>query len=77
MATTTETSGPRRAGGGRRSLRLDDTLEAAGIHVAAEVRDGTLYLSGEVDSEANRQAALDVGAAVAAARGLRSTTRST
>jgi hypothetical protein len=51
--------------------RIHDTLAEAGLHVAGEVDDGTLYLSGEVDSEANRQAALDVAHAVADPHGLR------
>jgi BON domain len=52
-------------------VRIHDTLAEAGIHVAAEVWDGTIYLSGEVDSEQNRQAALDVAHAVADPLGLR------
>jgi osmotically-inducible protein OsmY len=44
---------------------IHDTLAEAGIHVAVEVRDGTVVLSGEVDTEENRQAALDVAHAVA------------
>ncbi|HKG25354.1 MAG TPA: BON domain-containing protein [Thermomicrobiales bacterium] len=51
--------------------RIHDTLAEAGIHVAVEVRDGTVYLIGEVDSEDNRQAALDVAHAVADPLGLR------
>jgi len=52
-------------------LRLiSTTLEEAGIFVAAE-RDGDrIVLSGEVDSQENRQAALDVAGAVAARLGL-------
>lgn len=51
--------------------RIHDTLAGAGIHVAVEIADGAVSLSGEVDSEANRQAALDVAHAVAGPRGLR------
>jgi osmotically-inducible protein OsmY len=50
---------------------IHDTLAEVGIHVAVEVRDGTVYLIGEVDSEDNRQAALDVAHAAAAPLGLR------
>jgi osmotically-inducible protein OsmY len=39
---------------------LNDTMEAAGIYVALEVRDGALILSGEVDSEEMHEAALDL-----------------
>jgi hypothetical protein len=45
--------------------QIHDTLAQVGIHVAVELRDGTVMLSGEVDSEENRQAALDVAHAVA------------
>jgi len=51
--------------------RIHDTLAEADIHVAVEIDDGTVYLSGEVDSEDNRQAALDVAHAVAGPRGLK------
>ena len=51
--------------------RIHDTLAGADIHVAVEVRDGTVVLAGEVDSEENRQAALDVAHAVADPLGLR------
>ena len=51
--------------------RIHDTLAEAGIHVAVEVQDGTIYLSGEVDSDENRQAVLDVAHAVAGPHGLR------
>lgn len=50
--------------------QIDQTLEEAGIYVATEVRGNTLYLSGEVDSDENRQAALDVATAVAEPAGL-------
>lgn len=39
---------------------LSDTMEAAGIYVALEVRDGALILSGEVDSVEMHEAALDL-----------------
>jgi BON domain len=45
--------------------QIHDTLAQFGIHVLVEVSDGTVTLSGEVDSEDNRQAALDVAHAVA------------
>lgn len=51
--------------------RLDEVLEGAGIFLATELRDGLLVLSGEVDSAANRQAALDVATALAEPRGIR------
>ena len=44
---------------------LNEALEAVGIFVATEVRDGALHLSGEVDSEGDHQAALDLATAVA------------
>lgn len=53
-------------------LRLiGDTLEEAGIYVAV-ARDGdAIVLSGEVESQENRQAAIDVAEAVAGPYGLR------
>ncbi len=51
-------------------LQIHDTLADAGIHVAVELRDGTIFLSGEVDSDENRQAVLDVASAVAGPLGL-------
>ena len=55
-----------------RDLRdLDDALEAAGIYVDVEARDGALILSGEVDSIEMRQAAFDLGGAIAQRHGLR------
>jgi osmotically-inducible protein OsmY len=45
-------------------------LESAEIYLAVEVRDGSIWLVGEVDNEANRQAALDIAGAVAEAYGL-------
>jgi hypothetical protein len=53
------------------AARIHDTLAEADIHVAVEIDDGTVYLSGEVDSEENRQAALDVAHAVADPHGLK------
>ena len=50
--------------------QIDQTLEDAGIYVATEVRGNVLYLSGEVDSDENRQAALYVATAVAEPAGL-------
>lgn len=50
--------------------QLTHVLEEAGIFVAAEVRGDTLTLSGEVDSEENHQAALDIASALAAPQGL-------
>jgi translation elongation factor EF-1beta len=49
---------------------LTRALEVAGIYVAVEFRDGTLSLSGEVASRQERDAVLDVAAAVAGAHGL-------
>ena len=51
--------------------RLNEVLEGAGIFLVTELRDGLLVLSGEVDSAANRQAALDVATALAEPRGIR------
>ncbi|HEY7036766.1 MAG TPA: BON domain-containing protein [Thermomicrobiales bacterium] len=51
--------------------RIHDTLAEADIHVAVEIADGTVFLSGELDSEANRQAALDVAHAIADPGGLK------
>lgn len=50
--------------------RLDEILGEAGINVAVELDADTLVLSGEVDSEENRQAALDVATALGEPRGL-------
>jgi osmotically-inducible protein OsmY len=50
---------------------LVDALEAAGIFVAVEIRDGSLVLSGEVDSAEMHQAALDLAGAVARGQQLR------
>lgn len=49
--------------------QLNRTLEAADLHLASELRGQTLYLSGEVDSERNRQAALDIAHSVAGSQG--------
>lgn len=50
--------------------QLTEAMEAAGIFVAVDVRDGALILSGEVDSEEMHQAALDLAGAVAGRGGL-------
>lgn len=50
--------------------QLETVLDSAGISLATEVRDGRLVLSGEVDSEENRQAAMDVATALADTAGL-------
>ena len=50
---------------------LNDALEAAGIYVAVEQRDGALILSGEVDSPEMRQAAFDLAEVVASRHHLR------
>lgn len=49
---------------------LTHALEAVGLYVAVEIRDGTLSISGEVASNRERAAALDIATAVANARGL-------
>lgn len=49
---------------------LDRTLESAGLSIATSIQGGTLYLAGEVDSEENHQAALDIADAVAKTAGL-------
>ena len=50
---------------------LDYALEAAGIYVGVEAREGSLILSGEVDSAEMRQAAFDLGSVIAQRHGLR------
>lgn len=56
----------------REMLRqLDALLEDAGINVATEIRDGVLYLAGQVDSAESRQAALDLATGLVGQRGLR------
>ena len=50
---------------------LNAALEAAGIFVDLEVRDGALILSGEVDSAEMREAAFDLAGIVAQRHGLR------
>jgi osmotically-inducible protein OsmY len=45
-------------------------LQDAGIYIGAVVRDGQIFLEGEVESAADRDAALDVARAVAAGSGL-------
>lgn len=47
------------------AAQITRTLEDAGIYVAVEVADGEIVLEGEVDSEANWDAALDVARAAA------------
>jgi osmotically-inducible protein OsmY len=51
--------------------RITETLEDAGISIGLEFAEGAVVLMGEVESEENRQAALDVANAVAEPRGLR------
>ncbi|MBA3336395.1 MAG: BON domain-containing protein [Chloroflexia bacterium] len=51
--------------------RLNHILIEAGIYVAAELRDGILSLSGQVDSPEKRIAALDVATALAEPVGVR------
>lgn len=50
--------------------RLDVVLEEAGISLASEIRDGRMILSGQVESEESRQAAVDVATALAEGRDL-------
>lgn len=57
-------------GGDELVRRLSATLAGVEIFVGAEVRDGTLFLSGEVDSADNHRAVLDVAAALADPAGL-------
>ena len=57
-------------GAGSLLAQLDRVLEEAGIYLASEVRDGAVILSGEVESDASRQAALDVASALAEPAGL-------
>jgi osmotically-inducible protein OsmY len=52
------------------TVQIQSVLEEAGIYVGAEIRDGVLYLSGEVDSPANMEAALDVAFAIAEPLGM-------
>jgi osmotically-inducible protein OsmY len=52
------------------TTRITKTLEAAGIYIDAERDNGTITLAGAVDSDENRQAALDVANAVAGPVGL-------
>lgn len=79
-ASTTNDTGPTQLGLGQSKqanaldidLRdLDAALEAAGIYVDVEARDGSLILSGEVDSAEMRQAAFDLGGVIAQRHGLR------
>lgn len=50
---------------------LDETMRAAGIFLASEIRDGAIILSGEVIEPGDHQAALDIAEAVATPRGLK------
>ncbi len=53
------------AGAAAEAIRLlTEAMEDAGIYVAAELRGSTIVLSGEVESEEQRQAALDLAHAV-------------
>ncbi|MBA3414446.1 MAG: BON domain-containing protein [Chloroflexia bacterium] len=52
------------------SEHIEATLEAAGLFVDVEIADGLVTLSGEVDSEENRVAALDVANAATAPRNM-------
>lgn len=67
----TQTNGDQAAGDEAMLARLNVTLEEAGIFVAAGLDGDTLVLSGAVDTEESRQAALDVAMALATPRGLR------
>jgi osmotically-inducible protein OsmY len=49
---------------------LRDALDAAGIYVAAELRDGSLILSGEVDTTEMHDAAIDLAQLVAERHGI-------
>ena len=72
MGQIAQAEGEQLAAGDEQMLRrLNGTLEEAGIFVAAELDGDTLVLSGEVDTQESRQAALDVATALAAPRGLR------
>jgi osmotically-inducible protein OsmY len=58
-------------GGGPEVVALiDETLRSAGIYLAVQARDRAVVLSGVVEGEADREAALDVALAVAEPRGL-------
>jgi len=50
--------------------QIGETLEAAGLFVDVEISGGEVTLSGEVDSEENRVAALDVATSAVGSRGL-------
>lgn len=52
------------------TTRITRTLEEAGIYVDADRADGAITLLGEVESDENRQAAIDVAQAVAGPAGL-------
>lgn len=49
----------------RNLQQLNRTFESAGFELAAAIRQNVLFLSGEVDSARNHQAALDIARAVA------------
>ncbi len=53
------------AGSSSRARRVEEALTAAGIHLAVEETGDTLVLSGMVDTEADREAAMDIAAEVA------------
>ncbi|MDQ3514842.1 MAG: BON domain-containing protein [Chloroflexota bacterium] len=50
--------------------QLDGTLESADLAIATRIDGDVLFLAGEVDSEENHQAALDVATAMAGPAGL-------
>jgi hypothetical protein len=50
---------------------LPEALEAVGIYLDVEIRDGSLILSGEVDSVEMRDAALDLAAPIVSSAGVR------
>lgn len=64
------TDSPGNQGSGTKLDDLVAAMEAAGIYLAATVRDGAIVLEGEVDSEEMHQAALDIAGAVAERAGL-------
>ncbi len=71
QAPQSETIAPSGENGEALLARLTTILEEAGFYLVAELRDGVVTLSGEIDSEENRQAALDIATALAEPRGLR------
>jgi osmotically-inducible protein OsmY len=54
-----------RSPGAATTRRIEQQLEEAGLHVAVESSDGSLILSGVVETEEARQAAADVVASIA------------